>query len=109
MAESENTATVPSEVYRGTMRSMMRCSIITPETQYQGGLRYADPDADGPRRLFFGEQTEEDELKSFIGAQIAGVAVPVEVQGYFRYRTNAYGEDYLDESALFVKRVTIAG
>jgi len=109
MAQSENTATVPSEVYRGTMRFMQRCSIITPETEFQGGLRYADPDSDGPRRIFFGKQTSAYSMSHFAGAHIAGVAVEVEVKGYFKYRNDIHGQPYLDESALFVEELTIVG
>lgn len=109
MSESTETTTVPAGPYRGTMRFTQRCSIITPETEFQGGLRYSDGDADGPRRIFFGEQTQKESMGRFAGAHIAGVAVDVEVKGYFKHRTNAYGEDYLDESALFVEELSIAG
>lgn len=107
MAESENTATVLAGPYRGTMRFMQRCGIITPETETQAGLRHSDQDSDGPTRLFFGKQTDEASKKVFAEASIAGIAVEVEVRGYFKYRTDIYGEDYLDESALFVNTLTI--
>lgn len=111
MAQSENTAIVFAGTYRGTMRFMERCSIITPETEYQGGLRYpADVDSENrPSRLFFGEQTDEGSMGHYARARIEGLAVEVEVKGYFKHRTNAYGEDYLDESALFVEHLTIVG
>ena len=109
MSESTETATVPAGPYRGTMRFMQRCGIITPETEFQGGLRYSDPDADGPRRLFFGKQTDEESMKRFAAAQIAGIAVEAEVTGYFKHQANIHGEDYLDDSALFVETLTVIG
>jgi len=109
MSESTETATVPAGPYRGTMRFMQRCSIITPETEFQAGLRYSDPDADGPRRLFFGKQTSAYSMGHFAGAHIAGVAVEVEVKGYFKYRNDIHGMPYLDESALFVEELSIVG
>lgn len=89
---------------RGTMRSMARCGLITPETQMQAGLVYRDG-ADGPRRLFFGTQTDPTSMANFAELKLAGIATPVEVSGYFKYQRNAQGETYLDDSALFVENV----
>jgi len=111
MSESTETTTVYAGLYRGTMRFTQRCGIITPETEFQGGLRYpkdVDPE-DRPSRLFFGAQTGEGSMRRFAEAHIAGVAVEVEVVGYFKYRNDIHGEPYLDTSALFVEKLGIVG
>lgn len=110
MTESAETTTVQAGPFRGTMRFAQRCAIITPETQFQGGLRPADPESDAPRRIFLGDQSSEPSMGTFADFQISGMAGEVEVSGYFKYRENGLtGELYLDDSALFVEELIALG
>lgn len=104
MANSQKTVKVQAGPFRATMRNMARCGITTPETILQAGLR--GEDYEGPTRIFFGDQTAEEGRQRFAELSIAGIATPVEVSGYFKYRENAYGV-YLDDSALFVEELTV--
>ena len=114
MTDSTETVTVPLPGVRGTMRLIAECSTITPETKLQSGLL---PEGygpgEGPRRLFFGAQTEPESFE-LIEAIRAGYSGPfdiqeqqVEVSGYLKYAQNAYGYTYLDERALFVEKLTL--
>lgn len=112
MTESvESATTVYAGHYQGTMRSMQRCGTITSETQFQGGLRYsAGVESEGrPSRIFFGDQTDSESMKRFAEARMAGIAVDVLVEGYFKLRTDGYGEPSVDTSALFVKNLSFLG
>jgi hypothetical protein len=96
---------VPAGPFRAKLRTTARCGIVTPETEYQAGLR-GDDAYEGPSRLFFGVQTHADSMALFAEQHLAGIAGEAEVVGYFKYRESAIGL-YLDESALFVERLTI--
>lgn len=109
MTESVETPTVQAGPFRGTMRFTQRCGIITPETHFQGGLRAADPEAESPRRVFFGDQTSKEGMENYAQFQLSGIAGEVEVSGYFKHQKNIYGDSYLDESALFVEELVALG
>jgi len=107
MTEPTENTIVYAGLYRGTMRSMQRCGIVTPETQFQGGLRYSGVDSEGrPSRIFFGDQTDSESMRHFAEAKVAGIGVEVEVEGYFKLRTDGYGEPSVDTSALFVQKLS---
>lgn len=105
MDNSQETVKVQAGPFRATVRNFGRCGITTPETILQAGLR--GEGYEGPTRILFGDQTAEESMKRFAELSVAGIAAPVEVSGYFKYRTNIYKESYLDDSALFVEELTV--
>lgn len=107
MTDSTEDTKVQIEAISGQIRSMERCSIITPETRFQSGFRADGHDfPEGPRRLFFGDHTEEESISLYAQLKLDGLAVSVVVSGYSKYRENAYGV-YFDDSVLFVEKLTL--
>lgn len=103
--------TTPESGVSGQVLAFNRCSIITPETQFQAGLR---PD-DGSRlvRLFFGDQTDPESFatvrdlftrseEAFFEPNTLSPSVHAELVGYYRTR-----RDSVDYSALFVTRFSV--
>ncbi len=107
MAEQTNQSFPPVQVgpIRGNARSFQYCGILTNETQIQCGLR----DEDGNfYRLFFGEQTDEESKATLASFSLEGLAVEVVVEGYSKYRSSDDREPYLDDSVIFVEKVSRA-